>query len=294
MKYRFVFALISIGLLTNCQQSKENNTPTLSVTIDPQKYFLETIVGDKYAVESIVPSGANPENFDVAPSRMISIEKSIAYFKVGYLGIENTLIDKMVLNNSNIKVINCSQGISPIQGDDEHHHEHGEECNHGGGHNGTDPHIWTSVATARIIADNMYKAVVTLDSANVDVYTKNYTKLTDQFSETDRIIKSYLAKAPSKSFIIYHPSLSYFAQEYGLEQIPIEFEGKTPSPNQLKELIDLAKNKNIKIIFIQQEFDVKNAETIANSIGAKTVVINQLSYDWSSEMIKIAKALALE
>ena len=93
-------------------------------------------------------------------------------------------------------------------------------------------------------------------------------------------------------FIIYHPALSYFARDYNLEQFSIEFDGKSPSPAQMKELVDLARSENIQVVLIQQEFDVKNTQVIAQEIGAKSYVINPLALDWEDELIRLAKILS--
>lgn len=293
MKIRVFFTITFAAILSSqiaCTPPKADKQETLSVTIDPQKYFLESIVGNKFEVNCVVPAGANPESFDVAPSQMVTLSKSIAYFKVGYLGIENNLIEKVKKNNPNTEFIDCSNGIESI--DSDHSHDHCDH--HHGGHDGGDPHIWSSPATARIMARNMYNTVIKLDPSNKDFYRTNYDSLVVEFNNTDSIIKSYIGRAKSKSFIIYHPALSYFANEYGLEQLTIEHEGKNPSPLQLKQLIDDAKSKNIKVVFIQQEYDTKNAEIIAEAIGAKMVTINLLSYYWKQELIKIARAFATE
>ncbi|MFT4221640.1 metal ABC transporter solute-binding protein, Zn/Mn family [Dysgonomonas sp.] len=284
-----IYILLGLALF-GCKPSQADKSKILTVTIDPQKYFLSTIVGDHFKVECIVPSGSNPESADFTPSQMMGLNKSRAYFKIGYMGIENTLIDKVSQSNSTLKIVNCSEGIEVLGGHDCEGDHHG----HNHGHAGGDPHTWSSVKSAKIIAGNMYKAVLDLDNANASDYTSNYNKLLAEINQTDSIIKSYLEKAPSKSFIIYHPALTYFAEEYGLTQYSIEYEGKNPSPSQLKELIDKAKKEGIKVVFIQREFDVKNAETVAQAIGAKAVPLNLLSYDWSREMINIAKVLAQE
>lgn len=289
----FIISLFAItGIHTGCKPPRTDKQEKLSVTIDPQKYFLESIVGDKFSVNCIVPSGANPESFDVAPSQMMTLGQSKIYFQVGHLSIENTLVDKISQNNPNLKIVNCSDGLEALLQSDHDHANCGHHHNHG--HSGTDPHIWSSPATARIIIENMYNAIIEADSLNKEFYTGNYEKLLAKINETDEIIKSYIAKAPSKTFIIYHPALSYFAEEYGLEQLSIEYEGKNPSPVQMKDLIDEAKKEGVKVVFIQQEYDSKNAETVAQAIGGKTVPINLLSYYWNEEMIKVAKALALE
>ena len=92
--------------------------------------------------------------------------------------------------------------------------------------------------------------------------------------------------------MIYHPALSYFARDYGLHQYSIEDGGKEPSPAHMKQLMDLCKSEHIEVIFVQPEFDKRNAETIARQTGTKVVAINPLSYDWQTEMVNVAKALA--
>lgn len=278
---------------------KDSGKNILTVTIEPQKYFLEAIVGDRFHVECIVPSGGNPESADFTPTQMMNLDRSQAYFKIGYLGIENMLIDKVSNSNPDLKIINTSDGIELV-GEahvhcDDPTHDHGHRHHdHHHGHVGGDPHTWSSVQSAKIIAQNMYNAVIELDKENEKEYAANYNKLIAEFNQTDSIIKTYLEKAPSKSFIIYHPALSYFAEEYGLTQYSIEHEGKNPSPSQLKELIDQSNREGVKVVFIQQEFDTKNAETVSKAINGIAVTINLMSYNWSEEMIKIAKAMALE
>jgi zinc transport system substrate-binding protein len=94
--------------------------------------------------------------------------------------------------------------------------------------------------------------------------------------------------------MIYHPALSYFARDYGLHQISIEEGGKEPSPAHLKEIIEVCKTEKVRIVFIQPEFDRRNAEVMAKETGTRIVPINPLSYNWEEEMIKIAKELAAD
>lgn len=278
--------------LISCNSSKKEEIRILSVTIEPQKYFLEQLVGDKFEINCVVPNGANPESFDLAPSQMLTVNKSLAYFKVGHLGIENTWINNISEANKDIEFVDCSIGITLIEehecNDPDHNHGHTTHAHAGG----IDPHTWSSPASAKIMVDNMYKTIVRLDSLNKSYYTENYTKVINEINRTDSIIKDYIDKAPSKSFIIFHPALSYFSQEYGLTQLTIEHEGKNPSPSQLKLLIDEAKKEKVKAVFMQQEFDPKNVETIAGAIGVKPVPVNLLAYNWSDEMVKIARTIA--
>ncbi len=269
---------ITLLIFMGCKQPKHiSDKNVLSVSIEPQKYLLESIVGDKFEVNTAIPSGSNPESYDPSPSQMVNIGKSKMYFKVGEMGFENTWLHNISVNNKEMKIIDCSAGISYISD---------------GGHHGADPHIWSSPKTTSIVAKNMYNAVVEYDSKNRDYYLDHYKNLERTIQKTDSIIRSYLEESSSKAFIIYHPALSYFANEYALTQYSIEVDGKSPSPKQLGELIEKAKKDSVKVVFLQEEYDERNAEVIAKELNADIVRINPLSYHWSEELIKIAKAIA--
>lgn len=287
------YILLSLFLffVVGCNSVKDD-TPTISVTIEPQRFFVEKITGNNFKVNTIVPPGTSPESYDPTPSQMVALGKSLLYFKVGYLGFENAWGKTLEENNTNVKVVNTSNEIVLIEGD-EHIVEIGEHQHHDGhDHQGVDPHIWSSPKSALIMAENILNALVEIDVENQKVYRDNFTTLRAEIIEVDKKITSLLEIAPVKSFIIYHPALGYFARDYNLTQYSIEFEGKNPSPQQLKQMIDFAKKQGIKTIFVQKGFDMKNAESLAKEVGASIHSIDPLSYDWSDEMINIAQILS--
>ena len=286
-----VMLLLTLFGQSGCDR-KTDGKEVVFVSIEPQRYFLEKIVGDKFTVRSLIPAGSNPETFDPTPSKMMMLGKSKLYFKTGLLDFENTSLKNIQANNTGLEILDTSASIAPIGANHSHesNHAHGPDCSHG--HDGPDPHIWSSPGTARIMAENMYNAIIARDSLNRSYYEANFKELTATFNQTDSIIRDYLATAPSRSFIIYHPALSYFSEEYGLVQHSIESSGKQPTPSELAKLVDLARTENIKVVFMQTEYDQKNAETVAKEIGAKVVPINLMSYDWDAEMVKVAKALS--
>ena len=119
----------------------------------------------------------------------------------------------------------------------------------------------------------------------------NAAGLKAKIAKLDKEIQAYLPGA-GKSFLIYHPALSYFARDYGLTQISIEEGGKEPSPAQLKALIARCKEMGVEVVFVQKEFDTRNAEVIANELRIPIVAINPLSYQWEREMRTIARMLS--
>lgn len=296
-----LITILSFFLLTACVTKQANET-VVTVTIEPQRYFAEKIAGDKFKINCVVPAGQSPETYDPTPQQMIQIGRSIAYLRIGPIGFEQAWMDKIRENNPKLQVFDTSEGMNLLTDteDDDHAHEHGthdhdahagEEAHHHH-HGGVDPHIWSSIAGAKTVAWNTLNAFIELDPDNTEYFWQNYNKLVDEIDKTNTEIKQLLDPLTDRTFIIYHPALTYFANEFNLTQLCIEMDGKEPSPAQLKRLVETARANNARVVFIQQEFDQKNAELIAKETGCKLTVINPLAYDWTKEMIHIAKALA--
>ena len=284
LKYCTSILLIFIAVACTTGNKEQK---IVTVTIQPQKYFAEKIAGDRFNINCIVPPGSNPEAYDPSPSHLVHLGKSIAYFKIGHIGFELAWMDKLEQNNPNMKIFDTSEGIDILSGTHEHndadvHHHHFD----------ADPHTWSSPKNVRIIAQNMYEAFVSIDPDGEKVFRKNYEELLDEINQVDSIMTERLSPVSGTMFAIYHPSLSYLAKDYNLHQLSLEYNGKEPSAFYLKKAIDIARENNVKVIFIQQEFDAKQAESFASEINAKVVPINPLSYIWSEELLHITDAIA--
>ena len=280
-KIIYILTLLILCACTNTPQ--KNDKPIITVTLEPLRYFTEAIAGDNYQVISIVPKGSSPESYDPTPQQLVNLSQSQAYFRIGYIGFEQAWMDKLEANSPDMKVYDTSVGVDLIRGEG---HWHGDHYHEGG----VEPHIWNSTQNALIIAENIYKALCELDAAHQADYQKRLDVLKETIRQTDENVKALLKNA-DRTFLIYHPALSYFARDYGLKQISMEEGGKEPSPAQLKALIETCRKEKAHTIFIQQEFDQRNAQLIANELGVNIVSINPLSYDWAEEMVRVAKAL---
>ena len=281
---RKLIYILTLFILSACgNTTQKSEKPILTVTLEPLRYFTEAIAGDNYEVVSMVPKGSSPESYDPTPQQLVNLSKSQAYFRIGYIGFEQAWMKKLEANCPNMKVYDTSKGIDLIR---DKGHWHGDHFHEGG----VEPHVWNSTQNALIIADNIYQALCELDSTHQEDYQKRLDVLKQTIRQTDANVRTLLENADS-TFLIYHPALSYFARDYGLKQVCIEEGGKEPSPAQLKALIETCRNENVHTIFVQQEFDQRNAQLIANELGVNIVSINPLSYDWVKEMIRIAEAL---
>ena len=263
--------------------AQKSEKAIITVTLEPLRYFTEAIAGENYQVVSMVPKGSSPESYDPTPQQLVNLSKSQAYFRIGHIGFEQAWMKKLEANCPDMKVYDTSKGVDLIR---DKGHWHGDHFHEGG----VEPHIWNSTQNALIIADNIYQALCELDSTHQADYKYRLDSLKQSIRQTDAETRRLLENADS-TFLIYHPALSYFARDYGLKQISIEEGGKEPSPAQLKKLIETCRNENVHTIFVQQEFDQRNAQLIAHELGIDIVSINPLSYDWTEEMLRTAKGL---
>ena len=262
---------------------QQSEKPVITVTLEPLRFFTEAIAGDCFEVVSMVPKGSSPESYDPTPQQLVNLSKSQAYLRIGYIGFEQAWMKKLEANYPTMKVYDTSKGVDLIRTEG---HWHGNHYHEGG----VEPHIWNSTQNASVIADNIYAALCEMDADHQPEYKQRLDSLKQVIARTDADVRTLLANADS-TFLIYHPALSYFARDYGLHQISIEEGGKEPSPATLKTLIETCRREGAQVIFVQQEFDQRNAQLIADELGIEIVPINPLSHDWAEEMLRVANAL---
>ena len=142
------------------------------------------------------------------------------------------------------------------------------------------------------ISQDMYKDIVELDPKNKLYYYNRFNQLASELKSLDSKIVQILDSAECKSFLVWHPSLSYFARDYGLKQISLETEGKESSIKGFKQRLDKAAADSVSVFLYQQEFDSRQAEAIGKELGVRIENINPMNYDWENEMLSTARAIA--
>jgi zinc transport system substrate-binding protein len=281
---RVLTGLAVLTLLSCCRGSSDSGAKIITVSIAPFKYFVREIAGDDFNVNVMVPSGANPHVYEPYPEQVNQLRKSVAYISNGFLGFEMAWLDRFYEVNKTMIRVSPGEKIEPIASA----HERGHEGMHT---EGADPHYWVSPKCAMIIASSVLELLCTLNPEAKEKYETNYADLLVKIGEADKMAQSLFSEVRGKTFMIFHPNLAYLARDYGLQEIAVEFEGKEPPPSRMKELIDLARSENLKTIFVQKEYDSRNAKSIANEVGAEVVVIDPLSEDWLKSTMDIITAL---
>lgn len=285
--FRFFNLLMAVLFLAACSVNPqtENQKPVITVSVLPQQYFVERLAGEYFTVNVMVQPGESPENYEPAPQQMRALSSATAYISIG-VPFEDTWLDKIASANPKMTIVNSAQGIQKLPIED-HEHE-GEE--HAG--EALDPHIWTSPRLVRIQAQNIAAALIKLDPEHESDYARNLESFIKDIDQLDAELTAMLAGAAQKKFMIFHPSLGYFAHDYGLTQLPIEIGGTEPSAQELAQFIQTAKEENVHIIFVQPEFSKRAAETIAKEINGRVVELSILSSDWLSNLKNIGQTIA--
>ena len=277
--------LLMFGL-TACQTApKKTGEKIVFASILPIQYFTDQITGSLYHSEVMVPPGVGPETYNPTPRQMSEMARAGAFFANGFLGFEEAFMDKFQSINPGLAFINTSTGVDLIHSEG---HSHGDQVHE----KGVDPHTWSSPSGAKIIAKNILDGMIKIDPSNKTQFQANYERLIVKIDSVDQAVKRILSNIPSRKFMVFHPALGYFARDYQLEQLSIEFEGKVPTPKHVQNIVEEAREHKIAYIMIQKEFDVENAEIIANETGSKVVQIDPLAYDWPNEMISLANKMA--
>ncbi len=244
----------------------------VAVTIIPQAYFVERIAGHNVDVRIIVPAGSNPETYEPTPQQLFDLSSSKLYIKVGpqHLAVENRFQRFTSNTDKNIRVVDMSQGIKNLQ---------------------EDPHIWLSPSIVRSAAANICEGLASADPPHADLYRKNLQRFLTDIERLDQRIKQRLHDRKGQCFMVYHPAWGYFAREYGLKQLAIQEEGKPLNVARLQKMINLARAKGIKTIFVQKGFDKKSAASIAREIDGTVVEVNPLERDWLKNLDDFSQAL---
>ncbi len=262
---------------------------TVYVSIEPQRYFVQQIGKELVTVEVMVHPGASPATYEPKPRQMAQLSRTKIYFAIG-VPFERVWLPKISAANPGMVMVYTDQGIAKLTMTAHHHHEKERHVHEEGGPapGGDDPHIWLSPPLVKVQAGAIRTALQTVDPLHHEVYEANYQAFLSQLDALDAKLKRTLEGKQGLRFMVFHPSWGYFAKAYGLEQVPIEIEGKAPKPAQLKTMIEHAREKHIQVIFVQPQFSTKSAALIAKAIDGQVAFADPLAADWMANLYEVA------
>ncbi len=293
MRISIIVLLMALTLaLLSCGQKKEKagfGKPVVTVSILPLKFFVDQIAGDLLEVNVMVPPGASPASYSPSKRQMTALEDSPIYFTISALGFERIWLDKTAASQPDLKMIDLGEGLKLER--TEHQVIHQDHAHH---HHNTDPHIWMSPRHAGVISLMIYQELAKMFPEYSEVFTNNQKILTDSIYAMHVRIEDKIAPLQQRSFIIFHPALTYYAADYGLKQISMEWEGKEPSPGHLKEIVETARKERVDKVLIQSQFDTEQAAILAKEINADIEQIDPLDENWFEQIWHITQVLCDE
>lgn len=267
------------------------------VSLLPQKQVVERIGGDAVKVHVLVLPGQSPATYDPSPQQMVALAKAAAYFRIG-VPFENSWVPKIRQAHPKLTIVDTRQGIQlqPMARHDHHHdHDHGHAPRTGAAPAAPvqpDPHVWTSPPLVKQQAATVRDTLVALRPAERARFEAGFAGYAAELDALDAELRRVLSGKAQRRFMVFHPAWGYLASAYGLEQIPIEIEGKEPSPQALARIIERAKADGIRVVFVQKQFSRTAAEQVARAIGGEVVAIDPLAEDFVGNTRQVARALA--
>jgi zinc transport system substrate-binding protein len=285
MMKKFLLSILIGLMVTGCRTDKKadtgNQKPVITVSILPQKTFVEKIAGDDFKINVLIPPGASPASYTLLPSQLTDIAHSILWFRIGHIGFEHSWKEKIAQANRQMKVVDLSEGLNliaattgivqnPVQTE------------------GVDPHIWLSPQMVKKMAAKIRNILTGIYPERATFYTERYTRFMKEIDTLDIELRKILRDSEGKTVLVFHPSLTYFARDYHLHQISLEPGGKEPTPQHIKKVVDIANQKNIQSIMIQSELDKEHARIFAEEINGEIIQVSPLDPEWAANLIHIA------
>ncbi|MGA7980477.1 MAG: zinc ABC transporter substrate-binding protein, partial [Chromatiaceae bacterium] len=249
------------------------------VSVLPLKTIVGRIGDGHVRVEAMVQPGQSPHSFEPTPRQVAELAKADLYVRTG-MPFEDVWMGRFRAVNPRMRVLDARAGIRLRRHENE---EHGHAM---------DPHVWTSPLLVKVIAHNIRDTLVELDPPHTRDYEANYAAFIAELSALDRQIHAILQGLPSRSFMVFHPAWGYFAETYGLTQIPVQREGKEPGAKALAALVDEARREGVKVIFVQPQLSSRAAEQLARAIHGRVETIDPLAPDYVENMLRVARLIA--
>lgn len=282
MMIKSLLSITTFILLSFSLQAQE--VPSVLVSIAPYKLFVEKIAGDTVSVNLMVPAGASAHTYEPTPKQMIAASKAVAWFSIGE-SFENRAIPSLKAYHSEMAIVDLRQGVDMINADP----LTGCCCCHA---NSQDLHIWLSPKQVEIQARTIALALTKLFPENAARYQKGLDQLVQELKTLDQEISTLLKPLTNRLILVSHPAYAYFCRDYDLKQMSIEFEGKDPTPQQLTNILNRAREAKIKKVYIQRQYNNKGARLFAKELGAEVVMLDPYAEDYFNSMMEIARQFA--
>jgi zinc transport system substrate-binding protein len=256
----------------------------VTVSLLPQRLFVDRIGGQQVQTTVLVPPGKNPANYEPSPKQMETVAASRLVFRIG-VPFENAWLPRLAQLAPGAKVVDLRDGLNlrPVDLPP-------GATPHAGG--APDPHVWLAPPLVMRMADRIRDELIALRPEARVEFEANHARFIADLKALDSDIRNRLADKKVRNFMVYHPSWGYFADAYGLRQMPVEAGWKEPGPRTLQMVIEGARQSGVRVVFVQPQFSQKEAQTIAQAIEGEVVAVDPLAPDYIDNLRRVADIFA--
>jgi len=249
----------------------------ISVSIIPQKTFVEAIGKELVDITVIIPPGYSPSNYAPTAKQIIDFSRSSVYFTIGVPAESSNILPKMAKNAPHVKIVSLQEAVDKV-----YQPRYFNE-------NERDPHIWLSPRRVKVMVEVIRDYLCSLDPENDLYYRENAQNFLNKLTMTHQHLNETLSTIENKGFFCYHPSFGYFADDYGLTMYALEENGKEASPKRIAEMAAFARENNYKVIFYQAEIDSSQTDSFAHEINGKALKLDPLSADYINNLLSMGQ-----
>ena len=244
--------------------STNTNQKIVAITsFYPLYEFTKNIGGDRVEVSLLIPFGIEPHDWEPTVKDLQTMQQA-DLIVINGIGFENWVNDFDSIN-TDVVIVDTSKDIATNENNLVSHT--------------IDPHIWLNPVMAKKQIANIADALMEIDPPNKEYYSANANSYILRLDELDEKIKQELSQCKKKDFISFHSAFTYFADQYGLVQhsiIESNDPHAEPTSKNLENMINLAKNLDIDVIFTEDAIDTRTSEVIADEIGGTVLVLSPL------------------
>ena len=275
MKIRIsILAAIALAM-TACTGHGRGDKPILAVSVPQISEMVSTIAGPGYDVVCLTEGGADPESFEPTPSVMSKLARAEAFFTTGTLPFEHTLAASLPVGAYEVEL---SRGLDLISGT----HEDSTM---------TDPHIWASLHNLSQMSSTVEAWLCDAQPDSTQAYVLRAGRWRERCHRAYLAADTLLAAAGRPAFGVWHPSLSYFARDFGLKQIAVGAEHRELSPRHMRAAIDSLRAADVKVLFYDHPGQSGPA-SVAAEAGADAVLLESVPADYMNFIVETARTIA--
>jgi zinc transport system substrate-binding protein len=299
IKYNFMFRrrpaaglfakVIAIAIATQSVFAQANRPIEAFAGIPPTAFLVEQIGGARIHVQCLLRPGDNPHTYEPRPRQTAALGRAELYFSSGF-PFERSFVRNLAGGGAGIRVVRTEKGILESPGGAHNPEKHGAGDPDASGRD--DPHIWLSPVLLRIQAATICDALKARDPVSASIYAGNLKRFLAGLDTLNRWIARTLEPYRGRAFLVFHPSFGRFAEAYGLRQTAIEMEGKSPSPRQLSAFVETARRENIRVVFVEPQFESRSAKAVADAIGGGVEWMDPMARDVFVSLRSFTLALA--